>query len=505
MGKFAAFLGGFFVGAIALAGGVAATAAFLPTKNYVNINGAHIVGEKIGNNGLLTVVTSINDYTVDDLPVIKDLLDRLFAEGGLGDLVTIDYEQIKDTRLTDNALSEKLKNAMVIKATLDALNVDLGAFGNLNAFKEWTPFTPTAAQLQNDYKAYYYKDANGNYARAYDDTGKPVAGYQAGSQLYLPKLSAIPVMDLFNGLSVRLNELTYKDFLVGFMGASESSLKDDTIYKLIGNMKLSELKSLDADEFHLADVIKPSDSNAKVFDLLRDLTGKSTNEEIQLKDLSSLDVGNAKLTTVIAYNADTAKLYTILCDMTGIANYQDIKVSSLDNPNLDNIHLSSVFTSDQVAGNFLLQTLLSDEDVTMGNLPDKINALSVHKLFGNKCFTVNPAEAIRTDTYRFDANSGVYTYDTAIPANEDTYYVSVNAGVWLLLAYDTPNTDPNNGRALTFSPATTSYANLQNNPEGFSQSIGDAKIYQLMSAGIVTGDYNANVTRLSLNEILAAF
>ncbi|MBO6286798.1 MAG: hypothetical protein J6O18_10900 [Bacilli bacterium] len=513
MGKFAAFLGGFFVGVLTLAGGVAIAAAVVPSKTYLNATGTQIVGDKIGEKGLFDVISNVNTYTIEDVPVIKGLLDNILAEGGLGDLVTLDYEEIKTIRFTDPQLSEKLKKAMKITATLEKLSVDLGSFGNLSAFKDWTPITPTAEEIDSNYKAYYFKNDAGEYLRAYDDSKNYANGYQTGGQLYLPKLSAIPVMELFNGLSVRLGELTYKDFMVGLMNASEADLQNDTVYKLIGNAKLSELKNLDTDEFQLTNIVAVS-SNERVYDLLRDLTGAEHNEDIKLGMLSNLDVGNARLTSVIKYQTSTKALYDILLDITGKDDYETLKVSDLDNVDLNNVKLATVLKKEDAKDNAFLTALLSKEDdqgnpsVTLGNLGDTINTISVYDLFGEKCFTTDKTEAIASrinDTYRL-GDDGVFTYDTTLTEADKPYYISATANVWLILSYDSGDIDNTNGRARTYAPSTISYKDLQGSPGGsektVSEKIGEAKIYQLISAGVLEGDFNDSVTRLSLSEAL---
>ena len=507
MGKFAAFLGGFFVGVITLAGGVAIAAAVVPSKTYLNATGTQIVGDKIGEKGLFDVISNVNTYTIEDVPVIKGLLDNILAEGGLGDLVTLDYEEIKTIRFTDPQLSEKLKNAMKITATLEKLSVDLGSFGKLSAFKEWTPITPTAEEIDANYKAYYFKNDAGEYLRAYDDSKVFANGYTAGGQLYLPKLAAIPVLDLFNGLSVRMGELTYKDFMIGLMNATEESLQNDTIYKLIGNTKLGELKNIDTNSFQLSKIVAVS-GNEDVYNLLRDLTGANNNDDITLGMLSSLKVGNAKLTSVIPYSAKTESLYKILLDITGKDDYAALKVSDLDNVDLNNVKLATVLKKEDAAGNAFLTALLDRDGVTLGNLGETINTISVHDLFGEKCFTTVKSEAIASrinDTYRL-GDDGVFTYDTTLTEADNPYYISATANVWLILSYDTGDIDNANGRARTYTPSTISYQDLQGSPGGsektVSEKIGEAKIYQLISAGILEGDFNDSVTRLSLSEAL---
>lgn len=500
MGKVAAWLLGILTGVIVTVGGEAAAIAFIPSKTYLNATGTTIVGDKIGNQGLFGVISSINDYVIDDIPIIKTTLDQLASSGGLGDYVAIDYEAIKDIHLTDAQLSNKLSAAIKVIATLESLKIDLGNFGKLSIFKEWTPVTPTAAEVNENYKAYYYKDGE-KYVRAYDDAKNRLA--PEGAQLYLPNLSQVVVTEMFTALSARLGDITYPEFMKNLMGMSDAELADDSIYKIVGDKKLKDLKSLDIASVKLTSVIEKKDANAALWDLLIDIVPTATKaEDITIGDLSDLDIKKGRLVSVLKY-AGNESLYNVLCDMTGKnhSQYGTLLIGDLQNADMNAVKLNTLLNNS--SDNRIIAKLL-ERNSTVGTLAHDINALSTHELFGSNCFTANIADAaVGRDGDKYKLVGDSYVYDPSASAAE-TRYISKNAGIWLIFAYDAKDIYATNGRANTFAPSTTTFQELQDNPSSFSNKVGDAYIYQLISAGIVSGAFGDAVTSKTLNQILTA-
>lgn len=495
MGKALAWFLGLLSGIVITAGAEAAVVAFLPSKTYLNSWGTTIVGENIGSKGVLGIVQNVNEFTIDDLPIIKETLDKMIAEGGLGKYAEIDYEAIKTVKLTDPKISEKIQAAIKITATLKSLNIDLGSFGNLSIFKTWKEVTPTQEEINKNYKAYYYRNGDA-FLRAYDDDKTRVA--PEGAKLYLPNLSELPVVDLMSALSVRLGEITYPEFMKDIMGMSQTDLEKDAIYKIVGDAPLQDLKNLDIAGVKLVTVLEKSTKNAMLFDLLVDVVpGKTKAEDITLGDLSSINIDNAHLTAVLPH-AGNETLYDVLCDMKGLSHdqYGQLTISALSTVNMGGVKLSSLLVDP--GDNAILSKLLS-KGSTVSSLSSDINSLTVHELFGGNCFTVNVEDAIRdTDKYKIQDNK--YVYDPA-----GTYYISKDAGVWLIFAYQASDIYATTGRANTFSPATTTFESLQKDPSSFSGQVGNSYIYQLVSAGLISGTGLSDlVTSQTLNGILGS-
>ena len=623
MGKVACWFLGMLTGAIVITGAEAITLAVVPSKTYLNAFGTQVVTDKIGNKGVFDIYNHMNEFVVDDVPAIKKMLDDFLASGGMGDLISIDYEQIRNVKLVElSQASTILKNAISITATIKSMNVDTGKFGNLKIFKEWTPWAPTADEIAEAPQLYYFKDSTGKYVRAFDNSGNRVAECPADAQLYRASLSEVPVDQLFKCLTPRLNECTYKEFAINLMGGDEEKLKDSIVYKLVGDKYLRELNDVKADEFklidvlpkttenqkmydlltditkkseeelivgdlkkvnmddahlvkfvpysgnaqlydvlidmtgktgsgtkqelassitlgeldgasmdgvkltsivakttenqkmydlledltgkasadivlndlktintdeaHLTSVIEKSTSNEKMFNLLEDLTGKGS-DDIVLNDLKTINTDNAHLSTLIPI-AGNEKLYNVLCDLSGNTNPADVTLGSVSGGNIDNVKLSSLLGTTS-SDNAVLNALLQDDTVTMGNLASKIDALKINKIFGGEVFIpgTSTEPKARTDKYELNATTGVYTYNPALPdGGENTYYISATAGVWLLLAYDAGSIEPMVGRADTFSPSPVTFSTLTHNPDTVSSSIGNATIYQLESAKVIS-------------------
>jgi len=632
MNKAVCWILGILTGMVVTVGGEAIAVAAIPTKTYLNATGTVVVGENIGNRGLADVITHINQFAISDVPVVKDLLDNLLKSGSFGDFISLEYDDIKDIKLTDPQLAEKIRNAIKITASLKSLKVDLGDFGKLEMFKTWQSVTPTAEEIAKHPTLYYFQDASGKYLRAYDDKGNPANGFTPGTQLYYGNLSEIVVTDLFTHLAVRVPQLTYRNFVETFIGTPK---EDDPLIRNIGDMALKDLSTLDTGKFHLKDFIKDgpgtpklfdllcdltgkasadeiilddlstinvddihlvsvlddvpenaktylllrdltgkakneditladlssintnsihiinvlekTTANAKVYELLRDLTGKANDEDIVLGDLASVDIKEVHLHTFIDDNASNAKLYTLLRDLTGkpdnaslllkdldnlhisdahlislldytgneelydvladmcsVANPEELTIGSLESGDLNKIHLKTLLGGTST-DNTILKKLLEDDTVIIGNLGTKIDALSIHDLFGANCFTTDSTKKANNDTYYLDTTTNVYTYSTT-PLSGDTYYVSKEAGIWLLLAFDASELSSVNGRAGKFSPSTATFSTLQNDPATFSDGISNSTIYQLISAGIIDDDpsYSDNLKKAKLSEVIEA-
>jgi uncharacterized protein YuzE len=627
-------------GAIVITGAEALTLAVMPSKTYLNGFGTQVVTDKIGNKGVIDIYNHMNEFVVDDVPAIKKMLDDFLASGGMGDLIAIDYEKIRNVKLVElNQASQILKNAITITATIKSMNVDTGKFGSLKIFSEWTPWAPTAEEIAEAPQLYYFKDSSGKYVRAFDNSGNRVAECPADAQLYRASLSEVPVDQLFKCLTPRLNECTYKEFAINLMGGDESKLKDNIIYKLIGDKYLKDLNDVKAEEFKLIDVLPKTTENQKMYDLLTDVTGKaeeeltvgdlkkvnmddahvvkfipySGNEQlydvlidmtgktgsgskqelassitlgeldgasmdgvkltsivsktgdnakmydlledltgkdsaaIVLNDLKTINTDNAHLTSVIeksasnekmfnlledltgkgsddvvlgdlkTINMDDAhlstlipitgneKLYNVLCDLSGNADPEDVTLGSVSGGNIDNVKLSSLLGSTS-SDNAVLNALLKDDSVTMGNFASKIDALKINQIFGEEVFIpgTSASPRARSDKYELNATTGVYTYNAALPDDgENTYYISATAGVWLLMAYNASNIVPTIGRADTFTPSPVTFSTLTHNPDTVSTSIGNATIYQLESAKVISTSSLPDKS-ITLSEALGA-
>lgn len=506
MNKAVCWILGILSGSVLTVGAEALIIAATPSKNYLNAFGTQLVGDNIGNKGLFDVLTNIPNFTVDDLPIIKQALDELAADPNFAGLVEIDYEQIRNVKLTDAHLSSAFRSAFKIVATLSTLDVDLGDFGQLNMFSSWQEVSPSNDEISANPYVFYYKQADGTYARAFDEHGHAVSGYSSG-QLYLANLSEITVTDLFVNLSYQVKELTFKEFMVNMMGVKETDLENNAIYKIVGNKKLSELSNMELNDILLSNVIGIED-NEKLYAVLSDCLDGKAKEEITLGDLSGMDFDKVKLSSIIAYEGNQS-LYDILMDLCEYdgsdgKTYADLAIGDLSGLDASQLHLSTVLSSN--SSNTIINHLV-EKGSTIGSLSNDINAMSTFELFGDKVFTdsSNAADWANEDVYYLDDASSSYI-DTPI-GGAAVYHIDVDAGIWLIFAYDSSEYDVN-GKAKNFAPSDITFSKMQDEPKSLSNKMADAKIYQLITAGIIEEDPASPISDMikaqTFGEVLAS-
>ncbi len=273
------------------------------------------------------------------------------------------------------------------------------------------------------------------------------------------------------------------------------------------DLTLGSLATFEMSNVPLSSVIKETDDNKKLIAILKDATNKDDYSSITVGDLSSgFNIDNVKLSTVIEETEDNKSLFNILSEATGIEK-ENLKLSNLSNFDLSNVKLSTVISGE--TGNKALDTLLKDDTVTISNMGDKINNLSLYSIYGEDCFTTDVSQAtITTDHYvRTSTENGYkYTYDSDGEYDGD-YYISKNSGVMLLMSFDVTSVDLTCGRANVFVPSTLTFENMDK-ADSASNAISNATIYQMIAAGLIEdkadGGYSDNLKRMTIQNLLDA-
>ncbi|MBR1968078.1 MAG: hypothetical protein IKA11_01630 [Clostridia bacterium] len=349
-----------FIGLITMpaliAGGIYLGIGVLPLSTYTGGEQNAYVSEELSKKNLLEVIKTFNQYGVADFPIISDLVDSLVNGAGLGEYVEVDQEKLKMVKFSyedgSTDFMTEFQACIKVTATLNSVGGTglLGDFGKLSAFSEWEkvedaekPQTDDSGNIKKDGetflsnpKMYYYDttEASGvsgfnassaQYARAFDDNGVRVA--PAGAKLYFPNLSEIPVLDAFDVIGESFGRLKVTELLE----MSGSTIEEDSfIDKILGGKSISDVGEINPDEIMLADVLKKTDDNEKLYDILCAATGVATADELNIGDLKEIDIDSVLVEKVldntVGSNADTIELIvnSINQKNAGVAGWVDI-------------------------------------------------------------------------------------------------------------------------------------------------------------------------------------
>ncbi len=243
----------------------------------------------------------------------------------------------------------------------------------------------------------------------------------------------------------------------------------------------------------LVTVLPATANNEKLYEVLADVTGKAV-DEIVVSDLQTFNTSNIHLSSVLdPALPENNDLYKILTDATGLAA-SDITLGSISGLDINNIHLSTVLSPG--SGSNVLDTLLEDDSVTLGNLSNKLNDLSLYSVYGKECFVTSGSGDAYTKTTV--GGKDAYVYDPS-----GTYFISPDAGIWLIMCFDA-TTDPSTGRATQYVAADTTMNALETNSSSLTSKIQNTTIYQLIAAGMIqdSGTLNPNLKKLTLQQAI---
>ncbi len=315
----------------------------------------------------------------------------------------------------------------------------------------------------------------------------------------------------------------------------------------VDKITVDSLSSFSTTNVKLITVLPKTEDNASLYDIILEVTGKTSVDEVTFGSLNSFTTNNIKLTTMgvskdsdiykildsaiddakkpydvengenkyyltigsitakgnfevgniklgtVGINSTSGKIYTILKQATG---KDDPTIGDLTGSgfNTGNIKLSAVLNGD--GGNVILEALLSDDNVTIGNLGEKINGMKLYDIYGKSCFTTNGTG----DKFTRTESNGVVTY-TRDP--NGTYYINQASGIWLLLSYKAEGVDADTGVPDKYVSANTTMGTLQTDGKLLGTTFLDATIYQLQEAGLINiSGLKDEVARLSIKEVI---
>ena len=273
-------------------------------------------------------------------------------------------------------------------------------------------------------------------------------------------------------------------------------------------IKVNDLSGLNTDNLHLTTVLADNTANAKLYNILKDLSGKSDASEITVDDLSGLNTDNLHLSVVLEDNAANAKLYDILKDLTGEMTNGAITVGSLAGLDTNQLHLNTVLDDVDLSSNQVL-TVLKTKDIVIGDISTALNELSLYDVYGNTAFTTTPIVGARRFNKGTIDDKVCYDYN---PAGE--YYLDTDAGIWLILCFDTATYDE-------YDNVVTSYTDEQGNSNkyivddltigdlqngnSFARKFKNATLKQLIDTGLIDDSaltLNDKTKALSLQDVI---
>lgn len=274
------------------------------------------------------------------------------------------------------------------------------------------------------------------------------------------------------------------------------------IYKLLNgafadaeNTKLSELSTFNVNNVKVGTVLARS-GNEKFYKVLDEVFGADSHNK-KLEELNDFDLTRIHLS--IALDVPTAEnayknktIYDVLLQATGKTSYSEITLSHLSGSfDINSVKLSTIMSR---GGNKTVNALL-DSDATVGNIGEKLNSLSIYDIYGTDCFTKTP-QGTQRFTLTTEAGKAVYTLS---PTGE--YYISENAGIWLLICFDSEKNA--SGEIVKYTEANVTLNDLSNN-NVIKDKFTSATVRQLIAAGIVAdpGFSNPDYYDHTLIEIL---
>ena len=288
---------------------------------------------------------------------------------------------------------------------------------------------------------------------------------------------------------------TLKTILMGACG--QDDFEKITVSSLMGN-------GFNIDNVLLKDVLGDDANGTTLSNILGEAFGDYN--KIKVGDLKNFNLNNVSLKTAMGDNYNET-LFNILKQVTGKDNENDIKISDLKDFSFTNVSLSTVITEN--TGNNIIDLLIEDESVTIGNIGEKINGLTLYDLYGKDCFTKNVDEAVNPEIkFTYDANSKTFTHD-----DNGDWYLHKNDGIWLLLCFDSSEIDAKwitvgeltyktgSGRPEKYTISNLTLSDLAT-ASNITSKFNNATIAQLVDAGMLS-NVSEKIMPYSLAEALA--
>ncbi|MBQ3492903.1 MAG: hypothetical protein IJA88_02215 [Clostridia bacterium] len=311
------------------------------------------------------------------------------------------------------------------------------------------------------------------------------SGYAGANNQTISDNSKLTVGDIadfkidFVPLSTVLGEgvnQTLKTILMGACG--ETDFENITFSSLMGS-------GFNIENVYLKDVL-----GEDVSDTLKNILNEAFGNynAVKVSDLKTFKLDNVSLKTAMGDNYNPT-LFNILKQATGKQDESAIKISDLKEFSFTNVSLSTVITG--TTNNNIIDLLVDDSSVTIGNIGEKINDLTLFDLYGTECFTKNVDEAVNPSIkFVYNEESKTYTHN-----DNGDYYLHKDDGIWLLLCFDSSEVartkDPvtglwtGSGRPEKYTISSLTLNDLAT-ASNITEKFNNATIAQLVDAGMLS-------------------
>ena len=275
-------------------------------------------------------------------------------------------------------------------------------------------------------------------------------------------------------------------------------------------LNIGHLSSFDTQGILLSSVMPKTDDNAKLYEvLLESLTitdelgatiTNPTEDDITISHLSSFSTDGIKLNTVMPYDAEkNAKLYDIIEDVTG-QGYSSVTLSHMKEFDTGKIHISTVL---EKGDNAIINAIIENGG-SIGDMDTAISSLTLYEVYKDVCFTTDENKAVdNSQKYVLSEVDGKAVYTRS---ESGTYFVSEDAGIWMIICFDGNATENENGRSTVYTENDMTLGDLLNSGNSLNSRIHGATIRELISVGIIKGVTfnNEAVYKMTFSEFLTA-
>lgn len=505
------------------------------------------IGESLGDYTVLEMInvlgasdTTIGRYT-EYFPFLDDMLTGLVDSEELTKYVRVDTEKLK--KMTLSELGSGIGSAISVTASFSSLSSSLNfQLPDMPVFRSkeaYVKITDENNVVQNAYytdkvsEIYYDSAADGGaqaadpvYVRAYDDGGTLLPEAEGKALYYRSEgIMELPVTDAITVLSETFGntaELTVEDldksFGIDILGESDGLVKElvkpeDKIGELSAKLEGR------VDALTLGKVIDVTEESSSILKRLENVEIGELDGEIKILTVGEIveidaqsppilrALQNATLST-LDETVSQLKISDVLEEESIRSNkilswlaQQETKVSEIGTQ-IDGMPVE-VFL--EAGANPIVNALIA-KGATIGNLSEKVNALTVSEVYDCEAFAkigTGTGETAYDATYRcFELVGGVYR-ECAYEEGKTLYQVKKSAGIWLIALYDKEETG-NGYRRVSEDPLLMNLADyLIGRLSDGQTGIGAATLEELYEIGFIGEMPNDSMKKITLNELVA--
>ena len=400
------------------------------------------------------------------------------------------YENVKISSLSNLSLDNvELSSVMTVPTSLQKIFDDLYkneivTIGKLKTLSFDDVHLSSVMELKTTDTLYMILN------QAYDGYENVTISSLSNLKLDNVKLSTVlPYKDSVKNVD---NSQLYK-ILLDCKGMLKSTDTDTEISAKAQSLSISDINNFSIDNVRLLTVLTSPDNSLK--SILEDVY---VGQEINVGDKQVLvnSYEDITLSMLASFKMEDLHLYKVLPEPSGNlksiledafdCDYDEITVSKLSGNGFtfDKVSLKTVVG--ETSSNPIIQALI-ESGSSVGGIGDAINKLSLYKVYGANIFTTTPVE--NSPRYTLSEDKTTYMLD-----DNGKYYLSKNAGIWLLICFDSSTTlssDEINhkGRPISYTVSSATIADLQGGNENsvdISSAFSKATVRQLIDAGLVT-------------------